>query len=173
MDDHSHIQTGTVGGQSGERRVESVRVIAEVALRVGELERGKLRRTNQRIQVMQHGHRLSQKAGSIRIGIDDQSSFCMSKIANVQCFAVGRHCSCLWIMQMQPFEETELDQPLVLIWQSAFVSFSELFDGKIDLANPLQKKVRAVFGLELEHQSSTIGDEQPELKECKCKNPVT
>ncbi|KAL0907219.1 hypothetical protein M5K25_025773 [Dendrobium thyrsiflorum] len=29
---------------------------------------------------------------------------------------------------MLPFEETELDQPLVLIWQSAFASFSELFD---------------------------------------------
>ncbi|KAL0910483.1 hypothetical protein M5K25_021470 [Dendrobium thyrsiflorum] len=50
-------------------------------------------------------------------------------------FAVGKHSSCLWIMQMQPIvsigysEETELDQPLVLIWQSAFASFSELFDG--------------------------------------------
>ncbi|KAH0453068.1 hypothetical protein IEQ34_017392 [Dendrobium chrysotoxum] len=27
------------------------------------------------------------------------------------------------------FEETELDQPLVLIWQSAFARFSELFNG--------------------------------------------
>ncbi|KAL0910482.1 hypothetical protein M5K25_021469 [Dendrobium thyrsiflorum] len=100
------------------------------------------------------------------IGIADQSSFCMSKIANVQSFAVGRHSSCLWIMQMQPFEETELHQPLVLIWQSAFASFSELFDvliacqisdsiaeshhfskpGKIDQANLLQKKIRSVVG---------------------------